>query len=141
MIVNRESILSRRITDVFVGTWVLIDSVTCARAFVVLGDGFTLEIDSTGVEKPEPLRICSNCPPTALTRTMQELRGCRITDVVVSDSMATFGLVLENDQVLFCSDYGPPFDRFGPLVMPLRSVVSGGDLVDFWTRTALRPPE
>ncbi len=67
----------------------------------------------------------------------RELAGAAVTKVVVSDCLPTFGIVINEQQVLYCSSEVPPFNSFGPFVSAIGSQFSPSDLADFWTREHL----
>lgn len=135
--ITRKDIVGNRIADIRTCQSVLADGFVNNRCFVRIGEQW-IELDSKGVDECEPLNWLNPAlvaPDSA--RILDELIGKTITETVVSDYLPTFAFVLECDLLLHCSDLGPPFNSFGPLVVKIGDFYKRSDLLDYWTREGL----
>ena len=98
---------------------------------------FLIEVNEAGVDKPEDLKTVLKSRMGELEIAFRELAGGVVTNIVVSDCLPTFGIVINDQQLLYCSSEVPPFNSFGPLVSARGSQYSLSDLADFWTREHL----
>lgn len=137
---SRSDIEQRCLTNVFRDDWKTVNGVLICRCFIQIETGIVFELayddfahhsslQSVSVDAGELWKVDWAYGPNGCC-------GEVIKNVVYSDCWPSIGLLFESGRILYCADYGTPY-QVGPLLGRINDIYNSNEIINFWNHIPL----
>ena len=139
---THEDLKNLAISNVYESSTRNINEVSVSRCFIELEGGFIFELAYVDADSNEQIEFIEKLKDLCEIFSFSEaykpggIIGKHIRSVVCSQYWPSIGILVEDNQLVYCSDYGAPF-RVGPLLGRLGEFYKESDLMDYWTKAQL----
>lgn len=142
---HRSDVENRVIKDILQGPWESLDEFSSCCCHVQLDNGVVFELAygdpdlHRGLYRTE-IEVLERLVALDWSKLGDDCRGDYIEKVVVCKSWPSIGIVTGSGLVVYCSDYGTPY-QMGPLVQRLDDLYERNELWDLWDHCQHRVKE